>query len=107
MTAFFSKVIGESNVMVRMAQGGAGGEEFPGAEDLAEMQRFLEQNGKPCCVNLITDADNKFLANLKQGQDAMRSTISGASHKSLPDVVEDAHGTGTDGEEKGRLDGTS
>jgi hypothetical protein len=28
------------------------------------MRALLEQNGKPCCINLITEADNKFLANL-------------------------------------------
>jgi len=28
---------------------------------LKRMRELLEQNGKPCCLNLITDADNKFL----------------------------------------------
>jgi len=26
----------------------------------------LEQNGKPCCLNLITDNDNKFLKNIER-----------------------------------------
>lgn len=30
----------------------------------AKMQGLLEKNGKPCCLNLITEADNKFLAKL-------------------------------------------
>lgn len=30
------------------------------------MRALLEQNGKPCCINLITEADNKFLANLNK-----------------------------------------
>jgi hypothetical protein len=30
------------------------------------MQDLLEQNGKPCCINLITDNDSKFLENLKK-----------------------------------------
>ena len=28
------------------------------------MQALLEQNGKPCCLNLITENDNKFLRKL-------------------------------------------
>jgi len=28
------------------------------------MQELLEKNGKPCCLNLITESDNKFLAKL-------------------------------------------
>lgn len=31
---------------------------------LNNMRQLLEQNGKPCCLNLITDADNKFLRNI-------------------------------------------
>jgi len=34
------------------------------------MRAFLEQNGKPCCINLITEADNKFLANLQKAGEA-------------------------------------
>jgi hypothetical protein len=33
------------------------------------MQAFIERNGKPCCLNLITERDNAFLKNLeKQAQ---------------------------------------
>lgn len=32
------------------------------------MQQLCEQNGKPCCINLITEADNKFLASLETVQ---------------------------------------
>ena len=28
------------------------------------MQATLEKNGKPCCLNLITDNDSKFLAKI-------------------------------------------
>jgi hypothetical protein len=28
------------------------------------MQEIIEQKGKPCCINMITDEDRKFLANL-------------------------------------------
>jgi hypothetical protein len=27
------------------------------------MQQFIETQGKPCCLNLITDKDNKFIQN--------------------------------------------
>jgi ribosomal 50S subunit-associated protein YjgA (DUF615 family) len=33
---------------------------------LEKMRQLLEQNGKPCCLNLITDADNKFLRNIER-----------------------------------------
>ena len=28
------------------------------------MRAKLEQNGKPCCLNMISEADNRFLANI-------------------------------------------
>ena len=36
------------------------------AEILNTIQEFCEQNGKPCCINLITDADIKFLKSLTE-----------------------------------------
>ena len=41
-------------------------------ELLSTLQHFIERKGKPCCLNLITDRDNKFLKNLekKQGKPA-------------------------------------
>lgn len=33
---------------------------------LSHMQQFIETKGKPCCLNLITDRDNKFLADLER-----------------------------------------
>lgn len=30
------------------------------------MRQKLEQNGKPCCLNLITEADNRFLKNIER-----------------------------------------
>lgn len=30
------------------------------------MQAKLEQNGKPCCLNLITENDNRFLKNIER-----------------------------------------
>lgn len=32
------------------------------------MQDHVEQAGKPCCINLITDADNKYLRSLSKAQ---------------------------------------
>ena len=28
------------------------------------MQEIIEQKGKPCCINMISEEDRKFLANL-------------------------------------------
>jgi len=36
------------------------------SELLNELQAFIERNGKPCCLNLITERDNKFLKNLEK-----------------------------------------
>ena len=36
------------------------------AELLHQIQSFIEVNGKPCCLNLITERDNKFLKNLEK-----------------------------------------
>lgn len=33
---------------------------------LTEIQAFIERNGKPCCLNLITERDNRFLSNLEK-----------------------------------------
>jgi len=51
---FFTKVIGAERVKI-VEQGG---EEHAVFEDL---KTFIESEGKPCCLNMITDADNKFL----------------------------------------------
>jgi hypothetical protein len=40
------------------------------AEIFGELQDFIEKNGKPCCLNLITDKDNKFLKNLAKAHQA-------------------------------------
>ena len=49
------------------------------------MRAKLEQNGKPCCLNLITDADNRFLANIekqakKEAKKADTAREGGSSH---------------------------
>jgi len=31
------------------------------------MMEIIEQKGKPCCINMISDGDRKFLANLERG----------------------------------------
>jgi hypothetical protein len=61
LLAYFKKLIGKDSCMVKLAH--AGSDE---AKELKEMQEFLEQNGKPCCVNLITENDSKFLNDLKK-----------------------------------------
>ena len=34
--------------------------------NFALLQEFIEQNGKPCCLNLITDRDLKFLKQIEK-----------------------------------------
>lgn len=51
---FFGKLINKDNIKtVKSAK-----EE---AKIIASLQKFIEKNGKPCCLNLITDKDIKFL----------------------------------------------
>jgi hypothetical protein len=51
---FFKKIIGEENVKVINGL-------LPEAENQTKLQEFIERNGKPCCLNLITDKDIRFL----------------------------------------------
>jgi hypothetical protein len=53
----FAKFIGKENVKVTTCFG----------EDvLNNLQTFIERNGKPCCINLITEKDIKFLKNIEK-----------------------------------------
>ena len=58
----FTQLIGEENCML------LDNPEITANQDktLSMMQAKLEQNGKPCCLNLITDNDNKFLKNIER-----------------------------------------
>ena len=56
---FFSQHISANNCMT------LNGPDSDNVKDsLSKMQGLLEKNGKPCCLNLITESDNKFLAKL-------------------------------------------
>lgn len=59
---FFTKLIGEENCMLLDNPDETRDE----GKTLQRMRQKLEQNGKPCCLNLITDADNKFLNNIER-----------------------------------------
>ncbi len=56
---FFQKLIGEENVKI---------EQFDKDEKAmqSDLMSFLEQNGKPCCLNLITESDKLFLLKLEK-----------------------------------------
>lgn len=56
---FFTEAIGYPNVLVIDAM-------LQEEELLPKMKEIIEQKGKPCCINMITDEDNKFLANLEK-----------------------------------------
>lgn len=59
---FFKDLIGEENCMLLDNPEMTTDQE----KTLNQMRAKLEQNGKPCCLNLITDADNRFLANIER-----------------------------------------
>jgi adenylate kinase family enzyme len=70
--AFFQTVIGSQACMMRQVQPPQD-EKTPQeveAETLVEIQAFCEQNGKPCCINLITEGDLKFLKSLEEVKQA-------------------------------------
>lgn len=56
---FFNKIIGRHNVITVHAMEDK-------EKNFAHIQEFIEQNGKPCCLNLITDRDLKFLKQLEK-----------------------------------------
>lgn len=62
---FFSGVIGAENCAV--LEGPENMEDEKKA--LSVMTNLAERNGKPCCINLITEADNKFLKKLETDGD--------------------------------------
>ena len=39
------------------------------SEILGRMKEIIEQKGAPCCINMITDSDRKFLDGLKRAAD--------------------------------------
>ena len=59
---FFSQLIGEENCMLLDNPEVAANQE----KTLKLMRAKLEQNGKPCCLNLITEQDNRFLKNIER-----------------------------------------
>lgn len=59
---FFSQLIGEENCMLLDNPEVAADQE----KTMQLMRAKLEQNGKPCCLNLITENDNRFLKNIER-----------------------------------------
>ena len=37
---------------------------LPEKEKISKMEEIIEQKGKPCCINMISNDDKKFLQNL-------------------------------------------
>lgn len=56
---FFTQAIGHHNVLVVDST-------EPTEDQLGKMREIIEQKGKPCCINMITAEDNKFLLGLKK-----------------------------------------
>ena len=59
---FFSKLIGSENCMLLDNPDVTTDQE----KTMKLMRSKLEQNGKPCCLNLITENDNRFLKNIER-----------------------------------------
>ena len=56
---FFNEIIGYENVLPVDAL-------LPEVDQMQKMSEIIEQKGKPCCINMISDDDRKYLANLEK-----------------------------------------
>lgn len=83
--AFFTSVMDESQCMMRTVQPPQD-EKTPQQveqETLQEIQEFCERNGKPCCINLITEGDMKFLKSLEEKKEEQPAVTSAASQEDV------------------------
>jgi len=56
---FFIRIIGKQNAKYIQFSN-----EF--SKQSGEVMEFIERNGKPCCLNLITEGDKKFLRQIER-----------------------------------------
>jgi hypothetical protein len=82
-TRCFSKLNGEIPISENFKNINAFSASEP--EIFGELQDFIEKNGKPCCLNLITDKDNKFLKNLTKAHQAPATHEGGEHHDGAAD----------------------
>lgn len=94
---FFTRLIGKQNCVLFDA---ANTLEANEPETRRTMEQLLEQNGKPCCINLVNDNDKKYLKHLERlaRKKALEEAI--ALAESQPPVDEE----NLTEEEKARLD---
>ena len=88
---FITETIGYPNVLVVDAS-------IPNNEQLTKMQEIIEQKGKPCCINMITDDDKKFLANLE------KIAAKAARQKARAEAAAQAEAEGQEEGEEGKPD---
>jgi hypothetical protein len=86
-TRCFSKLNGEVPISENFKNINAFSVSEP--EIFGELQDFIEKNGKPCCLNLITEKDNKFLKNLNKANQAP-ATHEGEHHDAAADEHKEA-----------------
>lgn len=87
---FFKLTIGEQNMLTIDCQ-------MEEAKAQLLMQDHVEQAGKPCCINLITDEDNKYLRSLaKVARKAEKAA------RKEQEAVDDAQNDDLTESEKGR-----
>ena len=82
---FLTKLIGHENVLQVDVM-------LPEKEQLSKMQEIIEQKGKPCCINMITEEDRKFLAQLEK--QAAREAKKAAKEAGAADNAEGTHEEG-------------
>ena len=65
---------------------------------MAKMQEIIEQKGKPCCINMISDEDRKFLNGLEMA--AKKEERAKARAEAQAAAEAEAEAEGEEGEEK-------
>jgi len=64
------------------------------------MQEIIEQKGKPCCINMITDSDKKFLDGLAKAA-SKEARAKARAERAEAAALDDA-GSVPEGDETGR-----
>jgi adenylate kinase len=91
---FFNQLIGYQNVLVVDGT-------TPAEEQIARMRELIEQKGKPCCINMISDEDRKFLSDLekKAAKELRRKQRAELAAKQAEEAAEEGAEPAAEGEE--------
>ena len=98
---FFAKTLGKLNGDIPISENVKSVHAIANGdmEQLVDIQEFIEKRGKPCCLNLITDRDNKFLRALEKQQKTGDKPADESQQQDGDHSQQNQDGAGGDGEE--------